>query len=75
MRARRCEKYFLTPGVEKVSTPWGEVRIKTASGYGVIHKKPEYEDVARIAREQNLPWGKVRDEVIRRTDIDGQEEK
>ena len=75
VRARRCEKYFLKPGVEKVSTPWGEVRIKTASGYGVTHKKPEYEDVARIAREQNLPWGKVRDEVIRRTDIDGQEEK
>ena len=75
VRARRCEKYFLKPGVEKVSTPWGEVRIKTASGYGVTHKKPEYEDVAKIAREQNLPWGKVRDEVIRRTDIDGQEEK
>lgn len=75
VRARRCEKYFLKPGVEKVSTPWGEVRIKTAFGYGVTHKKPEYEDVARIAREQNLPWGKVRDEVIRRTDIDGQEEK
>ncbi|WP_346663155.1 nickel pincer cofactor biosynthesis protein LarC [uncultured Merdimonas sp.] len=75
VRARRCEKYFLKPGVEKVSMPWGEVRIKTASGYGVTHKKPEYEDVAKIAREQNLPWGKVRDEVIRRTDIDGQEEK
>ena len=34
VRARRCEKYFLKPGVEKVSTPWGEVRIFSEAGGG-----------------------------------------
>lgn len=30
-------------------TPWGEVGIKIASGYGVERAKPEFEDIARMA--------------------------
>ena len=35
LRVRRCEKYFLTPGMETVQTKWGDIRVKTAAGYGV----------------------------------------
>ena len=59
LRVRRCGKYFLTPSAATVDTPWGPVRVKQAEGFGVRHQKPEYEDVARIAREQNLPCREV----------------
>ena len=63
LRVRRCGKYFLTPSIAAVDTPWGAVRIKQAEGFGIRHQKPEYEDVARIAREQNLPCREVLREV------------
>lgn len=55
VRIRRCGKVFLTPMVETVETPWGSARVKTAEGYGISHRKPEFSDAARIAREQDLP--------------------
>ena len=42
-----------------MDTPYGPVSIKQAQGMGVTHTKPEYEDVARIARERNLPLSQV----------------
>jgi pyridinium-3,5-bisthiocarboxylic acid mononucleotide nickel chelatase len=30
------------------------VRVKTAYGYGVQKSKPEYEDIAKIAREKGI---------------------
>ena len=65
LRVRRCGKYFLEPSIRTVQTPWGPVRIKQAEGFGVRHQKPEFEDVARIAREQGLPCGDVLQAVLR----------
>ena len=36
------------------STSAGSVRIKTASGWGVRREKPEYEDLAAIARAKDI---------------------
>ena len=36
------------------STEAGPVRIKTATGWGVSREKPEYEDLALIAREKDI---------------------
>ena len=38
----------------ELQTKYGTVRIKTACGFGVKKTKPEYEDIAKIARENNL---------------------
>lgn len=65
VRVRRCGKYYLTPSFQNVQTPWGAVLVKRAQGYGVTHIKPEYEDAARIAREQGLPLSRVLHEVLR----------
>lgn len=59
LRARRCGKYFLTPGAGQVQTQWGPVGVKLARGYGVSHAKPEFEDVAALARENDLPYETV----------------
>ena len=38
----------------QVQTPYGEVRRKTSTGYGVQRAKYEFDDLSRIAREQNI---------------------
>ncbi len=49
--------------VESVATAFGPVRRKIASGFGVERVKYEYEDLARIAREQGCSIDAVREAV------------
>lgn len=65
LRARRCGKYFLKPGVGQVQTQWGPVRLKLAQGYGVSHAKPEFEDVAALAKANGLPYRTVFEDALR----------
>ena len=41
-------------------TPYGVVREKVSEGYGVVRGKLEYEDLAKIAREQGMSLGEDR---------------
>ncbi len=53
---RRC----LQREIREVQTPYGAVRVKLArDGERVLHVAPEYEDCARLAREQNIPLQQV----------------
>ena len=54
LRVRRCEKHVLDYTITTRDTPYGPVRVKNAQGYGVSRSKPEYEDMARIAREHKI---------------------
>ena len=54
VRENRLHRYVLTRKTETVQTPYGPVRQKIATGYGVERKKYEYEDLARLARENNV---------------------
>lgn len=64
LRVRDCDKYFLTSALEPVDTQWGSVRIKKSEGFGTVHVKPEYEDVAALARENHLPFQTVSKEAM-----------
>ena len=46
--------------VETVETPWGPVRQKVSTGYGVTRTKYEHEDLAAIARAQGLSLEEIR---------------
>ena len=59
LRVLRCGKYYLAPSSREVNTPYGTVAMKAADGMGVSRVKPEYEDVARVARQENLPFQTV----------------
>ncbi len=50
------ERRILERKEEEVSLPSGGVRIKHSSGYGAERVKPEYEDVAKIARERDISY-------------------
>ncbi len=60
VREHRCSRYTLKRSFETVQTPYGDVQKKLSSGYGVTREKYEYEDLARIAREQGLSLTEVR---------------
>lgn len=53
-------RYVLERSVQALDTPWGPVRRKESSGYGVSRVKYEYEDLARIAREQKISLDQAR---------------
>ena len=56
-------RHILERRIETVQTPYGEVRRKISSGYGVSRVKYEYDDLARIAKEQNISLDEVRKHV------------
>ena len=59
LRSRLSMKYFLKPRQEQVQTQWGPVGVKLAQGFGVTHAKPEFEDVAALAKANGLPYQTV----------------
>ena len=54
VREYDCARYTLQRSVRTEETAQGPVRVKTAEGWGVRREKPEYEDLARIAREKGI---------------------
>lgn len=67
VRVRRCKKYILTPSVRTAQTSLGTVELKCADGFGIHREKPEYESVAAIARERDLPFQQVWEQVLTET--------
>ncbi len=53
IRETVMRRYVLDREIKTLQTPYGDVRYKISSGYGVKRGKFEYDDLARIAREQN----------------------
>ena len=54
IRETLCRRYVLKRKEEIITTPYGPVRRKISEGNGVERRKMEYDDLARIAREQDL---------------------
>lgn len=55
-----CNRYNLTRSIDTVQTEYGAVRIKKAEGYGVKRSKPEYDDLAKLARENDTTIAEIR---------------
>ena len=59
VREYLCARQTLERDTYILGTKHGDVRVKTAIGYGVKRQKPEYDDVAKIAREKNMSIAEV----------------
>lgn len=68
VRTRHMKRHVMTPGCARVSTAYGDVRIKTAEGYGIKKAKPEFADAARIADEKSIPVADVMDAAMKAYD-------
>jgi len=51
IREYTSRRHTLRKECTQIQTKFGVVRVKTSHGFGVEKSKPEYEDIARIARE------------------------
>lgn len=66
VRESVCNRYTLKRTMKTETTVYGNVRIKEVSGWGIKRQKAEYEDLARIAREQKMSIAQVRECVENR---------
>ncbi|MCQ2523418.1 MAG: nickel pincer cofactor biosynthesis protein LarC [Lachnospiraceae bacterium] len=53
VREKVCDRYILDRKMETVDTKFGPVNKKVSTGYGARKEKLEFEDLAKIARENN----------------------
>ena len=60
LRAAHYGRYKMEASFDTVRTPYGDVRIKKNTGYGTEKSKYEFEDLKKIALEQNLSLDQVR---------------
>lgn len=60
VREARMHRYVLERHTKTIATPYGEVRRKDSVGYGTSRSKYEYDDLARIANENNISLAEVR---------------
>ena len=63
VRETLTKRFVLERSLKTVKTPYGDVRVKESTGYGVTRRKLEYEDIAKIAREQGRSIADVRAEL------------
>ncbi len=61
IRETVTKRYVLDRSFETINTPYGEVRRKVSSGYSVSRAKYEYDDLQRIAKEQDMSLDEVRE--------------
>lgn len=60
VRETVTHRYILNRSIETLHTPYGDIRRKISSGYGVSRHKYEYEDLANIAKEKKISIDEVR---------------
>ena len=63
IRENTCRRYTLARREEVRDTPSGPVRQKISAGYGVTRVKDEYEDLARIAREEGISLAEAKEKA------------
>ena len=63
IRESISRRYTLTRTMKEHETPYGVVREKVSEGYGVCRGKLEYEDIAKIARENGMSLEEVKELV------------
>lgn len=64
IRENKSRRYTLNRELSTIDTPYGTVRLKTSTGYGTTKTKAEYEDIARIAREKDLPLSQILKDIF-----------
>lgn len=63
IRVSVCDRYTLSRRQYAVQTPDGEIRVKESSGWGVLRRKAEFEDLAHIARQTGKSIAEVLDTI------------
>lgn len=65
IRERLCSRYTLERRTETLNTPYGPIRKKVSSGYGVRREKYEYDDLAAAAKAEGVSLAEIEQELKR----------
>lgn len=63
IREQEMNRYVLKRNIEEVETPYGIIRRKNVSGYGVKRSKYEYDDLAKIAAQTGKSIAEIEQEL------------
>lgn len=63
IREYDVKRYTLDRRIETVDTMYGPVRYKISSGYGIEKRKPEFDDISKIADEKCLSVSEIRKNI------------
>jgi uncharacterized protein (TIGR00299 family) protein len=63
VRKTICKRYILNRKTSIQKTPYGNIRIKTGEGFGIKKSKPEFEDIAKIARMKNKTFDEIKKNI------------
>ena len=63
VRESVCGRYAKERELVTAQSAYGEVRIKRSRGFGVMREKAEYEDLARLARENGVSLRDVKNSI------------
>lgn len=59
IRRLSYERYTLDYDFTSVTTPYGDIRMKHYSGYGIDKYKPEYEDITKASKQYQVSFQTV----------------
>ena len=57
------DRYYLERKIETINTDFGRVRLKKSSGYDTNRTKYEYEDIAKIAIDNNMSLQEIKEKL------------
>jgi uncharacterized protein (TIGR00299 family) protein len=63
VRKTICERYILNRKTSVQKTTYGNIRIKTGEGFGIKKSKPEFEDIAKVARMKNKTFDEIKKNI------------
>ena len=63
VRRQDMSRYTLARETETADTLYGPVRVKKASGMGVVRRKAEYDDLAALAEKTGLSLREIRERL------------
>ena len=63
IREHISRRFTLNREIREIETSYGTVREKISSGYGIIRRKLEYEDLAEIAHRQGMSLEEVKNAI------------
>jgi uncharacterized protein (DUF111 family) len=63
VRKTICKRYTLNRKTSIQKTSYGNIRIKTGEGFGIKKSKPEFEEMAKIARRKNKTIDEIKKNI------------
>lgn len=63
VREQKMNRYMLDREIDELDTPYGVIRIKRSSGFGVTREKFEYDDLAKAAKASGKSIAEIEAEI------------